>query len=184
LRFDLKTAHFLMLKSSITMKINMLKNPHPSHLGEILNEIYLAQLGCSQTRLAEELGCAHRKVNEIVNGKRAISPEFASDLESVLHTEAGMWVGYKIGYEMTSRLYYSWIGGVLSSMRGRGIARKLMEIQHDEIKKRGYSCIRTHTRNKYREMLVLNIKSGFDIIGVYKSDHDEKQTIMLEKVLD
>ena len=42
------------------------------------------------SRLAEELGCAHRKVNEIVNGKRAISPEFALDLEAVLNTEAEM----------------------------------------------------------------------------------------------
>ena len=47
----------------------MLKNPHPVHPGEILSEIYLEQLGWSQTRLAQELDCAHRKVNEIINGK-------------------------------------------------------------------------------------------------------------------
>jgi addiction module HigA family antidote len=79
---------------------NMLKNPHPSHPGEILSEIYLSQLGWSQTRLAEELGCAHRKVNEIVNGKRAISPEFALDLEAVLNTEAEMWVRLQAEFDL------------------------------------------------------------------------------------
>lgn len=78
----------------------MLKNPYPSHPGEILSEIYLSQLGWSQTKLAEELGCAHRKVNEIVNGKRAISPEFALDLESVLNTEAEMWVRLQAEFDL------------------------------------------------------------------------------------
>ena len=89
-----------MSKSSIIMGANMLKNPHPSHPGEILSGIYLSQMGWSQTRLAEELGCAHRKVNEIVNGKRAISPEFALDLEAVLNTEAEMWVRLQAEFDL------------------------------------------------------------------------------------
>jgi len=82
------------------MEINMLKNHRPSHPGEILSEIYLSQLGWSQTKLAEKLGCAHRKVNEIVNGKRSISPDFALDLESVLETEAEMWVRLQAEFDL------------------------------------------------------------------------------------
>ncbi len=78
----------------------MLKNPHPVHPGEILNEIYLSQLGWTQTKLAEEIGCAHRKVNEIINGKRSISPDFALDLERVLDTEAEMWVRIQAEYDL------------------------------------------------------------------------------------
>ena len=78
----------------------MLKNPHSVHPGEILNEIYLSQLGWTQTKLAEELGCAHRKVNEIINGKRSISPDFALDLERVLDTEAEMWVRLQAEYDL------------------------------------------------------------------------------------
>lgn len=77
----------------------MLKNPNPSHPGEILNEIYLSQLNWSQTKLAEEIGCAHRKVNEIINAKRSISPEFALVLEIVLGTEAEMWVRLQVEYD-------------------------------------------------------------------------------------
>jgi addiction module HigA family antidote len=78
----------------------MLKNPFPSHPGEILKKIYLEQLNMNQTQLAEKLGCAHRKVNEIINGKRGISPEFALDLEAVLGTEAEMWVRLQAEYDL------------------------------------------------------------------------------------
>ena len=81
LPLSLKVMNSLSLKFSITMETDMLKNPHPSHPGAILSEVYLSQLGWSQTKLAEELGCAHRKINEIINGKRSISPDFALDLE-------------------------------------------------------------------------------------------------------
>lgn len=78
----------------------MLKNPLPIHPGEILDEIYLSQMGWTQTKLAEEVGCAHRKVNEIINGKRAISADFAIDLELVLGTEAEMWVRLQAEYDL------------------------------------------------------------------------------------
>ena len=78
----------------------MLKNPYPSHPGKILAEVYLSQLCWSQTKLAEELGCAHRKVNEIVNGKRSISPDFALDLEQVLGTEPEMWVRLQAEFDL------------------------------------------------------------------------------------
>jgi addiction module HigA family antidote len=82
------------------MEVEMLKNQCPSHPGEILIEVYLAQLKWSQKKLAEEIGCTHRKVNEIINGKRSISPEFALDLESVLGTEAEMWVRLQAEFDL------------------------------------------------------------------------------------
>ena len=78
----------------------MIKNPIPSHPGSILKDIYLEQMGWTQTQLAEAIGCAHRKVNEIVNCKRSISPMFALDLERVLHTEAEMWIRMQAEYDL------------------------------------------------------------------------------------
>lgn len=98
-------------------------------------------------------------------------------------TVEGQIAGYKAGYEVNAHLYYSWLGGVLPEYRGQGLAKALMKAQHDWLKEQGYKTVRTYTENKYRSMLILNIKQGFDVIGVYKSDHDEKQTIMLEKLL-
>jgi ribosomal protein S18 acetylase RimI-like enzyme len=101
----------------------------------------------------------------------------------IIAYESSRPVGYKIGFELSSRLYYSWIGGVHPDYRGQGLAKKLMEKQHSLIPQFGHTCVRTYTENKYKEMLILNLKSGFEVIGVYKSDHDDKQTIMLEKML-
>ncbi len=95
----------------------------------------------------------------------------------------GKAVGYKVGHEQSSQIFYSWIGGVLPEYRNNKIARKLMDKQHQQAFKLGYQRIRTFTENRYKAMLILNLKCGFDVIGVYKSDHDEKQTIMLEKIL-
>ncbi len=49
----------------------------PIHPGEILLEEFLKPLGVSQYRLAKEISVPPRRINEIVLGKRAISPDTA-----------------------------------------------------------------------------------------------------------
>ena len=78
----------------------MLKNPKPMHPGRVLSEIYMREMGLNQTQLAARIGCAHRKVNEIVNAKRSISPTFALDLERVLDTSAEMWIRMQAEYDL------------------------------------------------------------------------------------
>ena len=78
----------------------MIKNPRPLHPGIVLNEIYMSEMGLNQSRLADLIGCSPKKVNEIVNGKRGISPEFALDLERVLGTSAEMWVRMQAEYDL------------------------------------------------------------------------------------
>ena len=78
----------------------MIDNPLPLHPGQVLSEIYMAEMGLSQTDLAKRCGCPPRKVNEIVNGKRGISPSFAITLESVLGTSAEMWVRMQAEYDL------------------------------------------------------------------------------------
>ena len=91
--------------------------------------------------------------------------------------------GYKIGFEYSSNTFFSWSGGVIPDCRKCGLGRTLIERQHQAAKELGYSYVRTHTKNKYREMLILNIKSGFEITGVYKSLQEAHQGIILEKAL-
>ena len=91
--------------------------------------------------------------------------------------------GYKIGFKQSSEIFYSRIGGVVPSYRRLGIATKLMEIQHSIVKAMGYKFVRTSNRNKFREMLLLNIKFGFDVTGVQKKLRDNVISIVLEKEL-
>lgn len=91
--------------------------------------------------------------------------------------------GFKIGYEMTARLFYSWNGGVIPEYRSNGIAQSLMRKQHDLARELGYRAVRTYTENRYRDMLLLNIKADFDIIGVFSERDSTKTIIVLEKSL-
>jgi addiction module HigA family antidote len=78
----------------------MIKNPKPMHPGQVLSEVYMQEMGLNQSQLAEKCKCSPRKINEIVNGKRSISPDFAIILEDVLGTTAEMWVRIQAEYDL------------------------------------------------------------------------------------
>ncbi|MBC6697756.1 GNAT family N-acetyltransferase [Hymenobacter puniceus] len=94
----------------------------------------------------------------------------------------GQLVGCKLGYERKPGHYYSWLGGVHPSFRGQGIAAELMRRQHAWSQAQGYRAVRTHTYNRWRAMLLLNLHHGFDIIGTVQGPHG--LTIVLEKELN
>jgi addiction module HigA family antidote len=60
----------------------------------------MAEMGLNQSALAKLIGCSPRKINEIVNGKRGISPEFAIALERTLKTSAAMWVRMQAEFDL------------------------------------------------------------------------------------
>ncbi len=78
----------------------MIKNTNPLHPGEVLNEVYMKEMNLNQSQLAELCKCTPRKINEIVNGKRGISPLFAIELESAIGTSAEMWVKMQAEYDL------------------------------------------------------------------------------------
>jgi len=80
--------------------MKQIQNPNPLHPGTVLQEVYMSQMGLNQTALAQKLKCSPRKINEIVNGKRAISPEFAIILEKVIGTSAAMWVRMQAEFDL------------------------------------------------------------------------------------
>lgn len=78
-----------------------IKTPnHILHPGEVLAEIYMKDRGLNQSTLAKNLGCQARKINEIVNGKRAITPEFALQLAEFFNTTPEMWVRMQAEYDL------------------------------------------------------------------------------------
>ena len=78
----------------------MIENPLPLHPGKVLAEVYMTDMGLNQTDLAKRCGCSPRMINEIVNGKRGISPSFAITLEAVLSTSAEMWVRMQAEHDL------------------------------------------------------------------------------------
>ena len=102
-------------------------------------------------------------------------------LQTLLAVVNGQVVGCKLGYEREPGQYYSWLGGVHADYRGQGIASELMRQQHEWCRQHQYHTIRTQTYNQWREMLILNLRHGFDIVGTVQGKHG--LTIVLEKKL-
>lgn len=72
----------------------------PIHPGEVLVEDFMKPLGLTQYRLAKEIGVPARRINEIVQGKRAITPETALRLERYLGWPAQVWLNLQSSYDI------------------------------------------------------------------------------------
>jgi GNAT superfamily N-acetyltransferase len=83
----------------------------------------------------------------------------------IAHLE-GNPVGYKVGYRDRPKGYYSYSGGVLKDYRGEGIARRMQAMQHGMIKARGYTSVYYNSFNKFRNMLLLGLDTGFVPVGI------------------
>ncbi len=74
-----------------------LPNVHP---GEVLLAEFLEPLGISQNRLAREIGVPPRRVNEIVLGKRSVTPDTALRLSRYFGTSSRFWLGLQMDYDL------------------------------------------------------------------------------------
>lgn len=72
----------------------------PTHPGEVLREDFLKPLGMSQYALAKALDIPQVRVSEIVNGKRAITPDTALRLARYFGTSPEFWIGMQSTYDL------------------------------------------------------------------------------------
>jgi addiction module HigA family antidote len=76
-------------------------NAHaPIHPGEILVEEFLKPLEISQYRLAQAINVPARRINEIVHGKRGISPDTAARLARAFGTSDRFWTNLQTRYDL------------------------------------------------------------------------------------
>jgi addiction module HigA family antidote len=72
----------------------------PIHPGEILLEEFLAPMGISQYRLAKDINVPPRRINEIVLGKRAITPDTALRLSLYFGLSERFWMNLQTRYDL------------------------------------------------------------------------------------
>ena len=72
----------------------------PIHPGEILLEEFLKPMGVSQYRLAKDIHVPARRINEIVHGKRAISPDTALRLARYFSLSERVWLNLQARYDL------------------------------------------------------------------------------------
>jgi len=72
----------------------------PTHPGVILQKEFLAPLGLSQVALAEHLGVPVQRINEVIRGKRGVTPETAWLLSQAFGTTPQFWVNLQVNYDL------------------------------------------------------------------------------------
>lgn len=72
----------------------------PIHPGEILLEEFLKPMAISQYRLAKDINVPARRINEIVQGKRAISPDTALRLSRYFGLSERFWLNLQTRYDL------------------------------------------------------------------------------------
>lgn len=75
-------------------------NRAPTHPGEMLLEEFLKPMGLTQKDLADAVGVPYQRVNEIVNGRRGITPSTALRLAKFFGNSVGFWMNLQIGLEL------------------------------------------------------------------------------------
>ena len=72
----------------------------PVHPGEILLEEFIKPLGLSQYRLCKDISVQPRRINQIVHGERAITPETALRLSRYFGTSERFWMNLQNRYDL------------------------------------------------------------------------------------
>src|SRR3990167_5480454 len=72
----------------------------PIHPGEILLEEFLKPMHISQYRLAKDMSVPARRINEIVQGKRAISADTALRLSRYFGLSERFWMNLQTRYDL------------------------------------------------------------------------------------
>lgn len=72
------------------------KHRAPTHPGEILLHEFLVPMSITQRDLADAVHVPYQRINEIVNGKRGITPKTALRLAKFFGTTEGFWVNLQM----------------------------------------------------------------------------------------
>lgn len=80
------------------------KNRRPTPPGEILRYEFLEPLGMTQLQLATAIGITRVRINEIILGKRSITPDTAFRLAQYFNTTPDFWLGLQMDVDMWDTL--------------------------------------------------------------------------------
>ena len=77
------------------------KNRISTHPREILLKEFLEPMNMSQKSFSEQIHVSFQRINELVNGKRGITPETAWLLSKSLNTSPEFWMNLQSSYDLS-----------------------------------------------------------------------------------
>ncbi len=80
--------------------VNIPTHRSPIHPGEMLLEEFLNPLGLTQRELAEAIQVTYQRINEIVNGRRSVTPSTALRLAKFFGMSADFWINPQLRWDL------------------------------------------------------------------------------------
>jgi len=87
------------------MSMRSPKNRRPTAPGEVFLEDFLVPLGITQKDAAERLHMSYPRMNEIVKGKRTVTPDTALRLSKFTGTEPEFWLNLQQAVDLWDALH-------------------------------------------------------------------------------
>lgn len=72
----------------------------PTHPGEMLREDFLIPMNLTQRELADSIQVPYQRINEIVSGKRGITPSTALRLAKYFGMSADFWLNLQMKFDL------------------------------------------------------------------------------------
>ena len=72
----------------------------PTHPGEMLLEEFLNPMGLTQRALADAIRVPYQRVNDIINGRRGITPSTALRLAKFFGMSPDFWMNVQLRWDM------------------------------------------------------------------------------------
>ena len=76
----------------------------PTHPGEMLLEEFLKPMGITQRQLSDAIKVPYQRINEIINGKRGITPSTALRLARYFGTSEDFWLNLQLRWDLYKAL--------------------------------------------------------------------------------
>jgi antitoxin HigA-1 len=76
------------------------RNRPPTHPGEMLFEEFIKPLDLTQAEFARRLDVSYPRLNEIIKGRRSVTPDTALRLSRVLGMSADFWLGLQQDWDL------------------------------------------------------------------------------------
>lgn len=72
----------------------------PTHPGEMLLEEFLEPMGLTQRELAESIHVPYQRINEIINGRRGVTPNTALRLSKFFGVSPDFWLNLQLRWDL------------------------------------------------------------------------------------
>ena len=72
----------------------------PTHPGEMLIEEFLKPMGLTQRELADAIHVPYQRINEIINGRRGITPSTALRLSKFFGVTPDFWMNLQLRWDL------------------------------------------------------------------------------------